>query len=460
MELFKLHVENLGRIKQAELSIRPLTVFVGPNNTNKTWTAYAGWFLAKWLSRSPASGVLPMDIRHRLWFDPDDQFKQVVHQAVAGLRATFQEAQDGGTVSQDLKRANLLSQIDYPLRVALTPSGIATVLGGSPTLPANARVTLEMSQSQFLPGLFRSSSFEYARGQRDRCTATLIDSHGEASRPKTQVLDTADDGALERFLAETIYTLLCARFDSVDLFPTERSTLVTPYGLRDEPPWGALSSPAIVFHNRLHEIILDSVLLTLPSPLSDVGVLMERQPLGGTVSLEPQGPAASLRFIDSLGNAMPIHTASSLVRALAGLDVYLKHWAIPGDLIVIDEPEMNAHPEAQLMIAELLGILVNKGINVVITTHSPYIVDHINNLVEAAHLCEEKQKEIAGRFKLKTKDAFVPEENVATYEFHDDGQVTNIFDRGERLIHWDTFGKVSDEVGNLYSDLLEIAAKE
>ena len=131
-----------------------------------------------------------------------------------------------------------------------------------------------------------------------------------------------------------------------------------------------------------------------------------------------------------------------------------------GDVLVIDEPEMNAHPEAQLMIAELLGILVNKGINVVITTHSPYIVDHINNLVEAAHLCEEKQKEIAGRFKLKTKDAFVPEENVATYEFHDDGQVTNIFDRGERLIHWDTFGKVSDEVGNLYSDLLEIAAKE
>ena len=35
-----LEVKKLGRIKEAKLEIKPLTIFVGENNTNKTWLAY------------------------------------------------------------------------------------------------------------------------------------------------------------------------------------------------------------------------------------------------------------------------------------------------------------------------------------------------------------------------------------------------------------------------------------
>ena len=37
-------------------------------------------------------------------------------------------------------------------------------------------------------------------------------------------------------------------------------------------------------------------------------------------------------------------------------------------MIVIDEPEMNLHPEAQAQLMELLTMLVNCGLNVLITT--------------------------------------------------------------------------------------------
>ena len=47
MELFKIRVKNLGKIKEAELDIRPLTVFCGPNNTNKTWVANSIYGLAR-----------------------------------------------------------------------------------------------------------------------------------------------------------------------------------------------------------------------------------------------------------------------------------------------------------------------------------------------------------------------------------------------------------------------------
>lgn len=465
MELFKLHVENVGRIKQAELSIRPLTVFVGPDNTNKTWTAYALWLLVKWFSGNYASGLLPANLRHLNWFDVDGQLRQIVDHAVAGLCETFQGTQDGGTVRDGLARASLLSQIDYPLRVALTRSGIAKVLGGVSTLAADARVTLKMSESQcqFSAGVFRSASFEYTKAQRDSCTATLVDAHGNPGSPDKQMLDPSNDPELRHFLDGNIHQLLCACFGDAYVFPVERKTLTSLYGSSHAREIRGFSLPGTVYATMLVATILNSGGLARLSPLSNVGDLMERRILQGTVGVQLEGPAVVIVFTDDLGNAMPVHAASSLVRALAGLDVYLRYAAVPGDLIVVDEPEMNAHPEAQLMIAELLGVLVNKGINVVITTHSPYIVDHINNLVEAAHLCEEKQKKIAGRFKLKTKEAFVHEDKVATYEFHEEAEevkVSNIFDRGQRLIDWDTFGKVSDEVGKLFNDILVAAHEE
>ncbi len=36
----KTTVRNLGVISEAEIELKPLTIFVGPNNTGKTWLAY------------------------------------------------------------------------------------------------------------------------------------------------------------------------------------------------------------------------------------------------------------------------------------------------------------------------------------------------------------------------------------------------------------------------------------
>lgn len=36
----KVTIRNLGTIKEMDISLKPLTIFIGPNNTGKTWTAY------------------------------------------------------------------------------------------------------------------------------------------------------------------------------------------------------------------------------------------------------------------------------------------------------------------------------------------------------------------------------------------------------------------------------------
>ena len=48
---------------------------------------------------------------------------------------------------------------------------------------------------------------------------------------------------------------------------------------------------------------------------------------------------------------------------------------------MVDEPELNLHPENQRRIARLFARLVNAGVKVFITTHSDYIVKELNTLI-------------------------------------------------------------------------------
>jgi len=73
--------------------------------------------------------------------------------------------------------------------------------------------------------------------------------------------------------------------------------------------------------------------------------------------------------------------SSSSVRSLLDIGFFIKHSAQFGDLLMIDEPELNLHPKNQRKITRLLANLVNCGINIFVTTHSDYILRELNNLI-------------------------------------------------------------------------------
>lgn len=79
--------------------------------------------------------------------------------------------------------------------------------------------------------------------------------------------------------------------------------------------------------------------------------------------------------------AYNIEIASSSVRSLLMLYYYILHQAQKNDILMIDEPELNLHPNNQILVARLLVLLVNAGIKVFITTHSDYIVRELSNCI-------------------------------------------------------------------------------
>lgn len=82
---------------------------------------------------------------------------------------------------------------------------------------------------------------------------------------------------------------------------------------------------------------------------------------------------------------LPIHMTASIIKAMASLVVYLKHIAKKNDLIIIDEPEINLHPNNQIILTRMLARLMNQGFRLIVSTHSDYIIREINNLVIMSH---------------------------------------------------------------------------
>ena len=119
------------------------------------------------------------------------------------------------------------------------------------------------------------------------------------------------------------------------------------------------------------------------SPYAEVSRLIEVDILGGEVSMTKNGDVEFRAKSMLKSKRLPFHLSSSIVKTMASLVIYLRHMARPSDTLIIDEPEMNFHPDVQVVLARIFAVLVNNGLKVVVSTHSDYIVREFNNLIMA-----------------------------------------------------------------------------
>jgi len=142
---------------------------------------------------------------------------------------------------------------------------------------------------------------------------------------------------------------------------------------------------------------------------------------------------------------------SSTVKTLAGFFLYLKYQAQKGDIVFIDEIELNLHPENQRKIVKLINYLSKQRIKFIISTHSPIITEEIDNMLlfekakDKINSEEMKEYGINSEYGLKTSDINV---------FHLHNKTVEKIKENDGEFEIETFNSVLEETDNLYQTLL------
>ena len=144
---------------------------------------------------------------------------------------------------------------------------------------------------------------------------------------------------------------------------------------------------------------------------------------------------------------------SSSVRSLAELNYYVRHIARENDILVIDEPELDLHPQLQRKFARFIAKLVNKGLRVFLTTHSDYLLREINLLLCA--WCENPDERLTRASSLGMDEmALLSPSVVSCYVMTPVGAKPMVFEEG-RGFPVESFDANIQEFAELYHKLHE-----
>jgi hypothetical protein len=165
-----------------------------------------------------------------------------------------------------------------------------------------------------------------------------------------------------------------------------------------------------------------------------------------------------------------IHVGSDNVdidfsQASSGLQSIIPMWSVfcnaLVDLrpnIVIEEPELNLFPILQVaLVNKIVERLNSSRSNLVITTHSPYILSVFDNLIYAKDVYDRANEQRKEKVKaLVNPDAMISFDDIAAYSFDDNGIVTYINDAETRSTGAYSLDTASNETANVFNVLLAI----
>ena len=154
--------------------------------------------------------------------------------------------------------------------------------------------------------------------------------------------------------------------------------------------------------------------------MANVAQLVEAEVLGGRI-LKANGTIGDGRYLYETDSFLgPLDSASSMVTEIAPLVLVIRNEVRRGELLIIDEPEAHLHPEAQQQMAAALVYMVRRGMRVLITTHSDYFVEQLSIFHNASYLDDGTRAATLNCFGPELDaDLFLGQGEIAVYGFNE-----------------------------------------
>ena len=474
-ENITISVENYGPIAKAEnIELCPLTVFVGPSNTGKSYLAILIYALLRSLSSHqfityPAGRMRTRRIGYSDSFNqqfmdnlttflaerseqdlekikfldlPDDMQKwikdEISHRFMQSFREELSRCIGTSTREDSLITDDTLITDGFSLsyRGRKKELRLSTLNNGS-NLKINHAVSLENVFERVFKKIFRFIKF--SKEIRKNFPKII------ASEFINGMMEVINDEA------------------NVDLcyLPAARTGIMQSYRaimgslVRRTPLTGSETGPGPILigivSDFLHGIISMDATRNKNNQVVKVADKMEERILHGSIKVEKSEINQYPQFFYNQGGlTVPMLRSSSMVSELAPIVLFIRHRTKEGDLLIIEEPEAHLHPAAQRQMAEIVVDLINAGVRVMVTTHSDYFLEQLSNHVRLSKIAEADRK---------NKPA-LSEKDIAAYVFTSENQQGTVvkrldFDKENGLSPED-HDKVSSD---LYNETVQILDK-
>lgn len=149
------------------------------------------------------------------------------------------------------------------------------------------------------------------------------------------------------------------------------------------------------------------------------------------------------------------HASSGQQEALPMLSVLIELGCISSPFhFIVEEPEAHLFPESQRQLVRLFGAIYNNGHSFFLTTHSPYILVALNNLIMAGNVAREHPDKAAAINEIIPEDMQVNYKDVGAFTINKKGELKSILDAETKTINAAFLDSASDEMLEEYDYLL------
>ena len=431
-----LSVRNFGPIYSAEVELRPLTVFVGPSNTGKSYLAILIYALHKFFNGSKTQRPPEFYDRKKL-FGEHEMSEEDIARLYEKAEQIFSQMEMDRLTEHFPLPDEIASLIRPLLSDVFTSDVLANEMmrcfgidGPRRFIRHGSKESAEIALSPVsTQAQYNYSSLYKFTIRKDTFTLSIPDTiplqvGRNAFSEWYHLRQNLSDGALtdkekKRYLMEVlIYEL----FDNISssfanpmslpayYLPADRTGIMharnvvmgsliqgaSRAGLHPTRALPVLSGVVADFLEQLIE--LDDLARTRERPKWNLPQRLENEILRGEIHIKNSATGYPVFSYQPTGwkEDVPLMNTSSMVSELAPVVLYLRHVVSPGEVLIIEEPESHLHPGMQVAFIRHLAAAVRSGIRVIITTHSEWVLEELANLVRLSELSESDRKGIGG----------------------------------------------------------------
>jgi energy-coupling factor transporter ATP-binding protein EcfA2 len=455
----KISVTNLGSIKEASVELGGLTVFVGPNGTGKSYLAKVIYGLRK--HETIISN----------YFNHAERFYQAVFAKNIGSAQNV--LNDLQQLKPDVLREALPKLAN--LHAELFKDRLGSYFNDDSELFGSTLISysaVEALPEQELQKIISAAIDHSQRLLKDQSSASKMtsDEYDEYIDPEDlawglcwYLFMEMGGGLADYFPAarsnfmltyKEIYRVRANEQVGLEQMSDKSLPMSKGYQLRKTGKFVRFDKPTEDFISRLYD--LDS---SVTSPLANIAVDLQKRLFGEDriVIEQSEGQLPEFRYrVNDTASKIRLHLTSSMVTEISALLIGFWHWIEPHSVVIIDEPESHLHPEAQKALVNGLAEAINQGLQVILITHSPYILSCVNNLIKFGSLIKNfPDDDNVAKLKSEHPDMVALEKNVTAYHFGRDGMVKDIV-LTSGLIDESEFTEPFDKINDLYEAMRDI----